>query len=63
MQQEIFQYGFTLTQHHKEIKNHLERVSNVKSFFYLYNWAGIEYSTVIDKSNYILFEKIIRNLL
>ena len=36
-----FQYTFTLTQNHEEIKNHPEHVSNIRSFFDLYNWAGI----------------------
>ena len=52
-----FQYTFTLTQNHEEIKNHPEHVSNIRSFFDLYNWAGIEYPTSINKNNYDLYEK------
>ena len=32
-----FQYAFLLTQHYKEIKNHPERLSNIKIYFDLYN--------------------------
>ena len=42
-----------ITPHHKEIKNHPERVPNIK----LYGLAGIEYPTSINKNNYTLFEK------
>lgn len=52
-----FQDAFALTQHYKEIKNHSKRVSNIKPFVDIYNWNGIEYSTVINKNNYTLFEK------
>ena len=30
-----------LTQHYKEMKNHPDRVSNMKSFLDLYNWKGM----------------------
>ena len=52
-----FQNALTLTQHHKEIKNHSEGVPNIEPFFDLYNWSGIEYTTVINENNYTLFEK------
>ena len=42
-----FQYAFTPSQHHEEIKNHPEGVSNIKSFIDLQNWHGIECPTVI----------------
>ena len=42
---------------HKECKNNSARVSNIKPFLNLHNWAGIEYSTIINKNNYTLFEK------
>ena len=42
---------------HKECKNNPARVSNIKPFLNLHNWAGTEYSTVINKNNYTLFEK------
>ena len=32
-----FQYAFTLTKHHEEIKNHPKRVSNIRQFLDLYN--------------------------
>lgn len=43
-----FQYTFGLTQLNKEIKNHPERLVNIQPFLDLYNWIGIEYSTVIS---------------
>ena len=52
-----FQYAFALTQHHKEIKSHLEQVSNIKPFLYLYTWAGIECPASMNKNSYTLFEK------
>ena len=52
-----FQYPFTLTQHHGEIKNHPENVSNIKLFLDLYNWIGIEYRTAMNKNNRTLFER------
>ena len=57
-----FQRVFALT-HHKDIKNHPDRVSNVKPSLNLYNWAGIEYPASINKNNHTLFEKIIPKLL
>ena len=52
-----FQYAFTLTKHHEEIKNHPKRVSNIRQFLDLFNWTGIEYPTSVYKINYTLFEK------
>lgn len=37
-----FQYAFELIQHHKEIKDHSERVSNIKPLFNLYSWVVID---------------------
>ena len=53
----MFRYGFALTKHKTEIKNHLELSSNVKLFFDLYNRPGIEYPTCYKKNSYTLFEK------
>ena len=43
-------------QHHKEIKNHAEQVSNIKPFIDLFNWNYVKYSTVID-NNCVAFER------
>ena len=37
------QYAYALAQHHKAIKNHPERIFNIKPFLDLYNWMGIEF--------------------
>ena len=48
----------------KNLKIILSEYQNIKPFFNVYNWAGIEYSTIINKNNYTSFEKkIIPNLL
>ena len=60
-----FQYAFALKEHHKKIKNHLERVSNIKPYLDLDNWSFIEYPTTIHKNNYTLciIKSIMRKLL
>ena len=58
-----FQCAFILKQHHKETRNHPETVSITKPFLDLYNWSFIEYPTVINKNDYVLFEKLIQKLL
>ena len=52
-----FQYAFNLIKYHKINKNNLKCVSIIKSFLNPYNWAGIEYLTVINKNIYTLFGK------
>ena len=52
----LFQYAFTITHQHKEIKNHPEQKSIMKLFIDLYNWNGIKHRIVIDH-NYALFER------
>ena len=48
----------------KNLKIILSEYQNIKPFFNLYDWVGIEYSTTINKNNYTSFEKkIIPNLL
>ena len=46
-----------MTQHYKEIINHPERVSNIKSFIDLYKWDVMKYATVLNIDNYALFER------
>ena len=38
-----FQYALTVALSHKQIKNHLERISNLKPFIDQYNWKGINF--------------------
>ena len=52
LEDRCFQYVFSLTQCHKEIKNHPEQVSKNKPFLNLYNLKHIEYLIVINKNNY-----------
>ena len=46
---------FAVTQHHKEIKDNCDRVSNVKQFIDLYSGKDIGYPASINKYNYTLF--------
>ena len=38
-----FQYALTVALSHKQIKNHQERISNLKLFIDHYNWKGINF--------------------
>ena len=38
-----FQYSITVVLNHQNIKNHPERISNIKPFIDQYNWEGIEF--------------------
>ena len=38
-----FQYSITVVLNHKEISNHPERISNIKSFINNYNLGGIDF--------------------
>ena len=38
-----FQYILTIALNHKQIKNHLERISNHKLFIDQYNWKGMNF--------------------
>ena len=38
-----FQYAITATLNHQKIKNHPERISNIKPFIDQYNWKGIDF--------------------
>ena len=38
-----FQYALTVALKHKQIKNHPERISNLKPFIDQYNWKGINF--------------------
>ena len=38
-----FQYALTVALNHKQIKNHPERISNLKPFIDQYNWKGINF--------------------
>ena len=40
---ECFKYATTAALNHKKIKNHSERISNLRSFIDQYNWEGIEF--------------------
>ena len=47
-----FQYAIIAGLNHKQIKNHQERISNLKSFFNQYDWKGINFpSHKEDKTN------------
>ena len=38
-----FQYSITVALNHQKIKNHPERISNIKPFIDNYNWKGIDF--------------------
>ena len=38
-----FQYALIVALNHKQIKNHLKRISNLKRFIDQYNWKGINF--------------------
>ena len=38
-----FQYSITVALNHKNIENHPERISNIKSFIDQYDWEGIDF--------------------
>ena len=42
---ECFKYAITATLNHKRIKNHAERIFNLKAFIDQYNWKEIEFSS------------------
>ena len=46
-----YEHGYTLTQHHTEIPNHPEQVSNIEPFTDLYNCDGIKNPAVLDNNN------------
>ena len=57
-----FQYSMTAALNHQEIRNHPERISNIKPFFDKYNWKGIDFPAGVK--DWEKFEKkIIKKLL
>ena len=48
-------YAFAVAQH--EDINRLDWVPNIKPFFNHYSWAGIQYPTIMNRSNYTLLKK------
>ena len=40
---ECFKYAIIAALNHKQIKNHLERISSLKPFIDQYKWKGIEF--------------------
>ena len=51
--EECFQWAVTAALHHKEIKSHPERVSNIVGYANNYNWSGLEVRPVKVLCNYI----------
>ena len=49
-----FQYALTVALNHKQIKNHSERISNLKPFIDQYNWKGINFPS--QKEDWKKFE-------
>ena len=49
-----FQYEIIEALNHKQIKNHPERISNLKPFIYQYNWKGINFPS--QKKDWKKFE-------
>ena len=43
-----FQYALTATLNHQNIRNHPERISNIKPFIDEYNWEGIHFPSHQD---------------
>ena len=56
-----FQYSITAALNHQEIRNHPERISNIKPYVDKYNWNGIDFPAGIK--DWEKFEKIITKLL
>ena len=56
-----FEYSIAVALHHKEFKNHLERILVNHLFSCDYNWQGIEFPTGIKE--WKKFEKIMKQLL
>ena len=44
-----FQYSITVALNHQKIKNHPERISNIKPFIDQYNWKGIDFPAGIKE--------------
>ena len=42
---ECFQYAFSIALNHEQIKNHLEKIPNIKPFIDQYNWKFIDFPT------------------
>ena len=53
--EECFKCAVTVALHHKEIKSHPERISNIMRYTNNYNWSRLEFSVAIHKIN--KFEK------
>ena len=53
-----FQYSITVALNHRKIKNHPERISNIKPFIDNYNWKGIDFPAGIKD-----WKKLIKKLL
>ena len=49
--EECFKWAITAALHYKEIKSHLERVSNIFGYTNNYNWFGLEFPVTINKIN------------
>ena len=49
-----FKYTLTVALNHKQIKNHPERISNLKPFIDQYNWKGINFPS--QKEDWKKFE-------
>ena len=49
--EECFQWAVTVALHHKEIKSHPERISNIMGYTNNYNWSGLEFPVAINKIN------------
>ena len=47
-----FQYSVTVALKHQNIKNHPERISNIKPSINQYNWGGIDFPAVIKDWTY-----------
>ena len=49
-----FQYAITVALNHEKIKNHPERIANIKRFIDQYNWKGINFPS--HKKDWKMFE-------
>ena len=49
--EECFKWAVTVALHHKEIKSHPERISNIMGYTNNYNWSGLEFIVAINKIN------------
>ena len=56
-----FQYAITVALNYGKIKNHPERIRNIKPFIDQYDWSGINFPS--HKTDWNLFEKTINQLL